>query len=218
MQLLFRPHISFTEMNIEGLSSDHFTYHIKSLTKLGFVAKDSDGKYVLTVKGKEYANTYDTENKVVEKQAKYAVFLVAKKEIDGKEYLLIQRRKKEPYYDYQGFLTGKVKFGETIEDAAKRELSEESGLTGKFKFKGAHRDIVYSEDKKLLEDKVFHIFVVTDCKGKLKKTVEGGENYWLPEKKFATLDKKYYNEDDLYECSKREGLFFEEEKYYVEEF
>jgi len=49
MQLLFHPRISFTEMNIEDLSSDHFTYHIKSLTKLGFVAKDDVGKYVLTV-------------------------------------------------------------------------------------------------------------------------------------------------------------------------
>ncbi len=218
MQLLFHPRISFTEMNIEDLSSDHFTYHIKSLTKLGFVAKDDVGKYVLTVKGKEYANTYDTENKVVEKQPKYAVFIVAKKIEKGIDYLLIQRRKKEPYYDYQGFLTGKVKFGEKLEEAAKRELSEESGLTGDFKFKGAHRDIVYSKDKKLLEDKVFHIFVVTGCKGKLKKTVEGGENYWLPEKDFKTLDKKYYNEDDLYECSKREKIFFKEERYFVEEF
>ncbi|MFH1547442.1 MAG: NUDIX domain-containing protein [bacterium] len=218
MQLLFHPHISFTEMNIEGLTSDHFTYHIRSLIKVGYVEKDKKGKYVLTIKGKEYANTYDTDNKVIDKQPKYAVFLVAKKFEKGKEFLLIQRRLKEPYYGYQGFITGKVKFGELLEEAARRELLEETGYIGDFTLKGSHRDIVYTKDGNLLEDKVFHIFEITNCEGELTEKVEGGENYWLPEKDFEKLDKKYYNEDDLYEFSKRKGKFIEEEKYYVDVF
>jgi 8-oxo-dGTP pyrophosphatase MutT (NUDIX family) len=219
MRLLFKPFSSFTNLNIEGLSSDHLTYHVKSLIDLGYVEKSADGKYVLTIKGKEYANTYDTDNKVVEKQPKYAVFLVAKKVENGKEFLLIQQRLKEPYFGYQGFITGKVKFGEKLEEAAKRELMEETGLTGDFHFKGAHRDIVYSKgDKTLLEDKVFHIFVVNNCSGDLLENVEGGRNYWLAEESFEDLDKKYYNEDDLYKLSKRKGLFYKETDYYVDVF
>lgn len=217
--LLFHPNISFTKMNIEGLTSDHFTYHIKSLVSLGYVGKDNKGMYFLTTKGKEYANTYDTDNKIIEKQPKYAVFLVAKRMIGGIEHLMIQRRLKEPYYGYQGFITGKVRFGEDLTTAAKRELTEETGLTGNFKFIGTRRDIVFSkESKELLEDKVFNIFVVTNCKGKLVKSFDGGENYWLSESSFATLNNKYYNEDELYESSKRKPFFLEEKNYYVEEF
>lgn len=219
MQLLFKPFSTFTDLNIEGLSSDHFTYHIKSLRELDFVKKTNNGKYVLTTKGKEYANTYDTDKKEIEKQPKYAVFLVPKKVENGKELLLIQERRKEPYFGYRGFLTGKVRFGEKLEDAAKRELMEESGLTGDLVFKGAHRDIVYSkDDKKLFEDKVFHIFEVTNCKGSFIEDPEGGHNFWATEEEFENLDKKYYNEDDLYKLSKRKSPFYKETNYYIDQF
>jgi ADP-ribose pyrophosphatase YjhB (NUDIX family) len=155
---------------------------------------------------------------VIEKQPKYAVFLIAIKEEKGKKYLLIQKRLKEPYFGYQGFITGKVKFGEELIDAAKRELLEESGLTGEFEFKGAHRDIVYSKEKKLLEDKVFHLFIITNCEGRLLTDIEGGKNFWVLEKDFANLDKLYYNEKDLFACSKLKKIFYKEEKYYVDVF
>lgn len=38
-ELLFSPNSKFTQLNIQGLTSDHFSYHINALIKDGYVKK-----------------------------------------------------------------------------------------------------------------------------------------------------------------------------------
>ncbi len=72
-ELLFHPSAGFAELQKPtGLDSDHFKFHINRLVELGYVEKQ-DGKYALSIKGKEYANRLDTEKHEVEKQPKISV-------------------------------------------------------------------------------------------------------------------------------------------------
>ena len=57
---------------------------------------------------------------------------------------------------------GKVEEGETTEEAAKRELSEESGMEAKAMKKVGTLDFSFKNDPKVLE---VHIFKVTDFEG-----------------------------------------------------
>ena len=43
--------------------------------------------------------------------------------------ILLLKRKKPPYVDYWESVGGHIKFGEKVEDAAKREVEEETGLS-----------------------------------------------------------------------------------------
>ena len=216
-ELLFNPWTRFTDLNIEGLTSDHFTYHIKTLVQKGYI-KCLSGKYLLTASGKEFANTMDTDRLKVEKQAKVGVLVIAFRREKDKSYILIQTRLKEPYFGFRGFITGKVRFGETVSEAASRELFEETGLGVNFVHRCIVHEHVYSkQNDKLLEDKFFHVFQAIDLEGKLIDTT-AGKNEWIREADFPDVTPKFYDEDDLLRWCKRPQRRFVEKKYYVETF
>jgi 8-oxo-dGTP pyrophosphatase MutT (NUDIX family) len=217
-ELLFKPNSRFTDLNIKGLSSDHFSYHINTLIEEGLVSKN-ESKYSLSIKGKEFANTMDTDEAVIEKQPKIAVILIPFKIEEGKKILLLQQRLKEPYYGYNGFLTGKIRFGEKIKETALRELQEETGLSSSdIHIKAIVHDHVILENGDLVEDKLFFITTATNLSGELIST-QNGKNYWATEEEFFKLEKKYYNEDMIYEKSlAKNDLDFLENIYTVETF
>lgn len=75
--LMFNPEAKFSELNALKLSSDHFTFHIKSLTERGLIIKEKS-RYFLTITGKEFAGRLDVDSAKVmlEKQAKISVAVV----------------------------------------------------------------------------------------------------------------------------------------------
>jgi len=218
-ELLFNPSSRFSDLNIQGLSNDHFAYHVKVLIEGGY-AKKENSRYSLTNKGKEFANRMDTENTEIEKQPKIAVIIVVTKNINGKKHLLVQERTKEPYFGYYGFMTGKIRFGEKVSETARRELKEESGLEGgDITIKRIVHDHVVLEDSgDLVEDKMFYVILIKNPKGELVDTRDG-KNKWITVEEFKGLKRKYYNEDNIYLISQSRGdMNFVEKTYFIKEF
>ncbi len=176
--LLFKPHAGFAELQkASGLTSDHFTFHIKQLLEQDFVAKNKDGKYHLTIKGKEFSNRFDTDAREVERQPKVAVCLIVH---DGDGRTLMQQRLKQPYYGWWGRPTGKIRWGETILEGAARELKEETGLEAELEFRGVYHKMDFNQETgKLLEDKIFFNIVGKNPRGDLQVDFEGGRNQWM---------------------------------------
>lgn len=178
-ELLFLPETNFAELQkATGFDSDHAKFHIKRLVEVGYVEKQGP-KYRLSVKGKEYANKLDTDANVIERQPKVAVMLVIERDNNGiKEYLLQQRRK-HPYYGFWGSPTGKVRWGESISEAAERELKEETNLEGSFEHRGImHERVQHAETREMVEDKIFHMMICRDARGELLVDFDGGRNVW----------------------------------------
>lgn len=213
--LLFKPKAKFRELNTTKMSTDHFTFHVKRLVELSLVEKTKAGYYRLTTKGKEFANRFDTDSVVLERQAKIGVLICCVKKVDGKVKYLIQQRLKEPYYGYYGFITGKVKWGETLEEAADRELKEESDLSGNLKMVGIKHKMDYAKKGMLLEDKFFFVFRVNAVRGKLQDRFEGGRNVWMTEKEIVKLSNLFDGVDESIEMLKRNDVLFSESKYKV---
>ncbi len=176
-ELLFRLSAGYAELQKPtGLSSDHFNFHISRLVEIGYVEKFSKGKYRLTPRGKEYANKLDTDDNTIERQPKCAVILGIKQ---GRKWLF-QERLKHPYYGFYGFPSGKIRWGEKILETAARELKEETGLTAVCTYKGLyHEQVDQAETGESLEDKIFHVILCTNVKGKMQEVFEGGRNVWL---------------------------------------
>jgi len=215
--LLFKPQSRFKELNTEQLTTDNFSYHIRSLIRLELIKKEGQ-LYFLTSKGKMVANKMDTATKTVEKQPKVSVMIIPHKKIDGVEKYLIQQRTKEPYFGYWGFISGKIKFGETLEQTVIRELMEEAGVGGKPKFCYEIHEMVYDKkSQEQLEDKFFHIMEVTNITGEIKDTQEG-KNTWLSAPEFKSITPKYHNEQDLMDWFLEGDFKLKEEKYFIEKF
>ncbi len=192
-ELLFHPSANYAKLQKPtGLTSDHFNFHIGRLVELGLVEKVEKGTYRLTVTGKEYANKLDTDHNTIERQPKMAVMLFLQQEIGGEQKMLIQQRLKNPHYGFYGFPTGKVRWGETIPQAAQRELMEETGLTADFAVQGAyHEHTLLDNPSELIEDKLFFICQASNITGELRGEFEGGRNQWLTYDEFMAKDKHF---------------------------
>jgi 8-oxo-dGTP pyrophosphatase MutT (NUDIX family) len=193
-ELLFLPEASFSSLQkVVKFDSDYFKFHIKRLVEVGYIAKNKNGQYSLTAKGKEYANKLDTDQGVIERQPKSAVIIVLQN--DNLDVLVLERLK-HPFYGYVGYPGGKIRWGETIIEAAARELLEETNLTAKFIYRGVYHEHVKAEESgELLEDKIFHIVGGKLVGGELIKQFEGGKNYWISLGALKKVKKKYLSCD-----------------------
>lgn len=223
-KLLFAPQLKYTELKPEEhIENNQLSFHLNTLITMGYVQK-SDQQYILTAQGKEYANRMDSGELQVRLQAKTGVLVCATRgHGDALEYL-IYTRGKHPFFGKQGFVTGKVKFGEALSDVAQRELWEEAHLLGTPQLVHIKHSLVYEkESHKLLEDKFFYFFLVQDPQGTAQGSEEGPVER-IARKDFNTkITSIYYDFPDIMlivdELSTpNRTLTFEEKSYEVEDF
>lgn len=215
-KLLFSKSLSFTDLKTNGIENNQHNFHLTKLMGLGLVEK-SNNSYQLTQKGKEFANTMDTDSQIKVRQAKLSVLCCCFRN-SGNE-VLIYTRKKHPFFDYQGFFSGKINYGETVIETANRELLEETGLTGNPEIRGLRHFKVYSEEKRLLEDKFMFFIRFDDPKGKLTPNEEG-EFKWVLTSDIKKIIKKPFN--DFFESFdlliNNNGFYFNEMDVITSEF
>ncbi|MEO5499048.1 MAG: NUDIX domain-containing protein [Candidatus Saccharimonadales bacterium] len=210
--LLLSPHAGFAELQKKtGLTSDHFNFHIQKLVEAGYIQKNKDDRYTLTRAGKEYANRMDTDDNVIEKQPKISVALIIENE---KGEFLAQQRLKQPYYGFWGRPTGKIRWGETMIEAAERELLEETGLSADLSVAGFYHKMDYDiESKDLLEDKIFVLIYGTKPKGILIADEEGHHNEWMRDEAMSTRGKVFESVSEITAMAKKNTSNFMEQRY-----
>lgn len=180
-ELLFKSSAGFAQLQkATNFTSDHFNFHVARLVELALVEKLKDGQYALTTTGKEYANKLDTDSNTVERQPKSAVILALERDYHGEKQFVFQERLKNPYFGFWGLPGGKIRWGESITEAAQRECHEETGLHADFRVTGVyHERVIIQETNEMMEDKIFFVCHGTNVKGKLVPDFEGGHNEWL---------------------------------------
>ncbi len=184
-KLIFNPELSFSQLWDKSVESNKFTYHLKTMLKDDLIIKTRD-KYSLTKKGIDFVTYVDSSKVEVAKQPLVVVFCVVR---NGNK-ILVNRRLKEPFYGYCGTPGGKVSFGETLIDAAKKELKEETGLEAKNGKLISIRSM-RTYDKKTKELIHHHIgfwFEFTEFDGNLIERTRVGENFWCDKSKLKKLD------------------------------
>lgn len=199
-------------VRVTGLTSDHGNFHIKKLIRAGMVehAPKTYGQYRLTRTGKEYANRMDTDELIIEKQPKLVVDIGIE---DASGKFIFQERHKQPYSGYWGFPTGKIRWGETMLEAAGRELMEETGLTADLKVVGFHHKLDYDENDEILEDKYLVLIHGTEPRGEMHIKTETHTNHWLTPGEYSQLDKRFGDIDETLGFIRGSSAFVTETRY-----
>ena len=154
----------------------------------------------------------------MERQAKLGVAIHAIRKVNGKTEYLVHHRLKEPFYGWYGSHSGKIRWGETPIQTAKREFLEESGLTGKFTLKGIVHYHHFHKDGRLLEDKYFWAYRVDNVKGKIKEKVPEGENIWMTEKDYRKLKNVFASVDEVIEITRAKKLLYIDRTRFVDSY
>lgn len=223
--LLFSSSMRFSDFSKKlNIENNLLTFHLKELQRMGLI-NIKTARYALTNKGKEYANTMDTDTAQIQKQAKISAVSCAYRKNKSNEYeFLIYTRLKHPFYEHQGFPSGKIKWGEQIKDACVREFKEETGMTAKPEcFKIRHYLVYDKATGELIEDKLFFFFKIYNPKGELTPNNEGLYE-WVKEQDVNEYIRKPFESkqgilDILNEVKKtNQGIQFSEYKQFTSEF
>lgn len=117
-------HARYSELKPKSIESNLFMYHLRRLIAQNMVAKTDEG-YTLTRQGRHYVDRASLSSLKIRMQPKIITVLTVKRS-DGKWLLL--KRLHQPFLNYIGFPSGKVHYGETIDEAALRELKEKADI------------------------------------------------------------------------------------------
>ncbi len=207
-KLLFHPKSRYTDLRPNAdVENNKLNFHLNQLQDLGLITK-LDDRYDLTASGKEFAGRIDTDNLIIQKQAKISVSICCVREAGNAKEYLIYTRLKQPFYGCQGFISGKVSYGETVETTAHRELQEETGLLGEAKIAVLkHYHVFDQTSRELLEDTFRFFCLIENPTGELHQSDEG-KYEWV---KRADLPKYVTNHFESYAA-------FEEQLALVEDF
>jgi len=188
-KLMYNPKLKFSDLQLQKLTSKHFNYHLKQLVDANFITKENNS-YYLTNFGKDYVSKLDERNMELEKQPKLSVALIITRINGARKEFLVTKRLKQPYYGKVGGFTGKIRFGEAFEEAARREMLEETGLTGDFKMAHIHHKLAHTPEDptQYIQDNLFVVFHVTNTEGVLTESNQEQENFWVEENELFQRD------------------------------
>lgn len=143
LKLIHHPEMGFNELWAKQGESNKFAYHIHRLEQQDLIHKTERGTYALTEEGKKFSAFVEGDTGTKAEFPTLTIIILAK---DTNGQYLCQRRLKEPFYGYWGFVSGKINFGQNLFECASRDLLEEAGLVAtKWKLRGFEQTKTYEE-------------------------------------------------------------------------
>lgn len=97
----------------------------------------------------------------------------------------MNKRLRQPYWGKIGRIGGKVRFGEPLEEAARRELFEETGLEAEvFILERIYHKIRFRKDDIAVQDVIFYQFFIKNPTGDFIEKTLHQENFWISKRVF----------------------------------
>ncbi len=174
----------FGELKPDTIENKLFDYHLKKVVAEGLVAKNNDGAYALTSKGRRVGKDAIKKNDQLIDRA-YSVLFLAIRRSDGA--WLLCKRKAHPLLGKIGFMHAQPSFTQPANVAARDEALVKTGLKCDFTVRGSGYLRMYEADN-LESFTHFTLLECTDASGELQQLDELAEYYWETSPDFSAED------------------------------
>lgn len=185
LKLIHTPQATFNELWNKQGESNAFAYHVNKLEAQKLIEKNTQGSYNLTDEGRKLSAFIEGDTG---SRAEFPTLVVIMHVRNGDKYLC-QKRLKEPFYGYWGFVAGKINFGQNVFECATRDLKEESGLIATdWKLKAIEQLKTFEKDRLLFHHYTF-VVETSHAIGTLKDKTHKAENAWMTLEEYKTKER-----------------------------
>jgi len=196
----------YRDLKPKEVDGNLFTYHLKQLLEAQLVERSAN-TYKLSASGLRYVDRLSLSDLKERIQPKI-VSLIAVRNRRGD--WLLYKRGRQPFKGMVGFPYGKTHLGETVLEAAKRELWEKTGLEADLTHRG-DAYVTVTRDEELVSVMLAHVFAGKNPRGSLKTNSSIGNCFWA---KIVKPDAKVFFPGfaDIFQllAKKTKGRFFTE--------
>ncbi len=180
-QLILNPEQRYADLKPAEVEGNLFMYHLRVLMNEGLVEKCANGHYQLSATGKVYVDRLSLKSFAPRIQPRIVTLMAVRN--NAGEWLMY-KRKRQPLINMIGFPYGKIHLGETILQAAHRELTEKTGIEAELTHVGDGYAITYEHDQPISQI-MFHLFSGSATGGDLLGPSKFGSPKWLSEEAMA---------------------------------
>lgn len=206
-KLLYAEALPYAKMRPERVESNHFAYHLDQLLRSQLICKNQRS-YTLSPGGLAFVDRLSQE-KMVERTQPHIVTVIDVTNDQGKT--LLYKKNFQPFIHRIGYPKGKLHADETIEQAAKRELLEKSGLDG---ISLVHRGILYVEVRQqdfTISKMLCHLFEGKSNKQPIQVNPKRGESFWGDPSSYSEAELMPAFNKMKYLLTTKKQFFFSEE-------
>jgi ADP-ribose pyrophosphatase YjhB (NUDIX family) len=145
-RLMRAENLRFKDLKPDGMESNIFMYHLKRLTKEGFVTKADPG-YVLAPKGIQYVDNLSPASSKPIAQPKAICILYIKNKAGN---ILVAQKKAQPFIGKYMLPSGKQRLDESVQQHVSRELQEKFNITRQAVRRGVTEVMLYDAPSRVL--------------------------------------------------------------------
>ncbi len=188
----------FSELRPSGVDTNLYSYHLKSLVKVGLVTKQ-ESRYSLSAQGMSYVGQLENSDAYVHP---HLVTMLVVQNSEGD--ILLQRRTTQPFINEWSLPSASSHVEETLTQAAHRFASKEMGISAPIE----HAGVCYVRTTKqdtLVSVTLAQVFRTYDDSVKLNDTLR-----WARPHKLAELQLAPAVEEIMTRTFFRDPFYFEE--------
>lgn len=209
-QLATKEACRYKDLKPESVDGNLFMYHLNQLITGKYIEKN-DGSYFLTKEGKKFVGGLSLETGKQTMPPRVFVMIYAKNK-EGK--VLMYKWNRQPYLGHVSLPFSRIRYGQTIKEAAEQNLQFKTSLTGTLEYAGT-TNVVVNKDGKVATHYIAHIYGLEPPKGELAADGLTGEPFWGKQEDISEKELVNGTQEIIEILEKHKGIFFEEIQLYL---
>lgn len=123
-RLVHASQLRYSQLKPDNVEANSFMYHLKELIKIGLVEKTDSKQYRLSSDGQALASRFSVKEKRM-RLMPTTISIIYLTAPDGQ--VLLYERMRQPFIGALEFPSGKIHHGQSLHEAANREMLEKTG-------------------------------------------------------------------------------------------